>query len=396
MSDTEATPIGGRAEERLEEPPGGTRPPRQRTAEAAPPAGRGQPQRPHDFGNPEAVPAVPAPKRSWFHLLRRTVREFLDDGCTDRAAALTCYAALAVVPAALALLALLGVLGRGDRAVNVVVDGLRPLLSGPVLANVHSTLHGVATGPGGGIALVVGAAGALWSASAWVSAFSRAMNRIYEVEEGRPAWRLRPTMLLVTLASVALCAVALLIVVLSGPVADSVSARLGVGSTLLAVWAIAKWPVLAGVVVVVVALLFWATPNVRQPRFRLVSAGASVAILAWLAASVGFGCYVAVVASWSGASGSVFGAVGGVAVALLWLWLTNSALLLGGELDAELERARELAAGEHAEETLQLPVRDARGIRKAEERRRKDAETGRQVRESFGRGDPADRPFARR
>jgi membrane protein len=362
-SKSEATPIGGHAEEEV-----------------------------RPLANPETAATGPVLRRSGFYVLRKSVREFLDDGCTDLAAALTYYAVLSLFPAALALLSLLSVFGKGDKAVNTVLDVLRPLVSDATITRIEPTLHGLAGAPGGGVALVVGILGALWSASAWVNGFGRAMNRIYEVEEGRPVWKLRPAMLLITIAAIALCAVALVILVVSGPIAESIGSRLGVGSTVLTVWTIAKWPVLAVVVVAVVALLYWGTPNVRQPRFRLLSVGAFVAILVWLAASVGFAFYVANFSSYN----ATYGSVGGVIVALLWLWLTNNALLFGAEVDAELERARELAAGEHAEETLQLPVRDRRGITRAEKRRRKDAEAGRAVRESFGTGDPADRPFARR
>lgn len=391
-SKSDATPIGGQAEEAGEE-----------TSVRRPPAQRQPGDRDHGgvqeghqdsraLANPETAASGPVLRRSGFYVLRKTVREFLDDGCTDLAAALTYYAVLALFPAALAVLSLLSVLSDGDKAVGTVLDVLRPLVPVSTLTRIEPVLHGLAGAPGGGIALVVGLAGALWSASAWVNAFGRAMNRVYEVDEGRPAWKLRPAMLLVTLACLALCAAALLIVVVSGPVADSVGRELGVGGSLLTVWEIAKWPVLAAVVVAVVALLYRATPNVRQPRFRVISAGAFVAILVWLAASVGFAFYVAAVSSWN----ATYGAVGGVIVALVWLWLTNNALLLGAELDAELERARELAAGDPAEETIQLPVRDRRGIRRAENRRLKDVEAGRAVRESFGTGDPADRPFVRR
>ena len=382
MTTSEATSIGGRADE--------TASPKNDTAEQVP-TQRGAPGA-RGLTNPAAATNGPVLRRSWFYVLRKTVREFRDDGCTDAAATLTYYAVLSVFPAALAVLAGFSAFGNGDRAVSTVLDVLRPLLPATTLGQVAPVLHGLAGARGGGVLMVVGILGALWSASAWVSAFSRAMNRVYEVEEGRPAWKLRPTMLLVTVACLALGAVALVIVVVSGPVAHSLGNVLGVGDTLLTVWEITKWPVLLVVVVAIVALLHQATPNVRQPRFRILSAGAFVAILVWLAASVGFAFYVAGFSSYN----STYGALGGVVVALVWAWLTNNALLFGGELDAELERARELAAGQHAEETLQLPVRDDRGITKAEQRRRKDVAAGRAVRKSFGTGDPADRPFVRR
>ena len=202
------------------------------------------------------------------------------------------------------------------------------------------------------------------------------MNRIYEVEEGRPFWRMRPMQLIVTVISVTLCAVALVILVVSGPVAEAIGKAIGVGDDLVAVWDYAKWPVLALVVMLVVALLYYATPNVKLTRFRLISVGAFVAIVIWLVASVGFAFYVANFSSYNATYGSLAGAI----VVLLWLWITNIALLFGAELDAELERGRELQIGIAAEETLQLPVRDTRGIEKATARRSKDVDVQRDIR----------------
>jgi membrane protein len=219
------------------------------------------------------------------------------------------------------------------------------------------------------------------------------MNRIYEVEEGRPFWRLRPMQLWVTVTTVTLSALALVILVVTGPVAESVGNAIGVGDDLVVVWGWAKWPVLAVVVMVNVALLYWATPNVHFTRFRLISPGAFVAILVWLLASTGFGFYVANFASYD----RTYGSVAGVVVALLWLWLTNLALLFGAELDAELERGRQLQLGLAAEEGLQLPVRDTRGIQKAARRQAEDAAKMREIRLAAATpGDPADRPFGRR
>ena len=236
--------------------------------------------------------------------------------------------------------------------------------------------------------------GALWSASGYVGAFSRAMNRIYEVEEGRPFWRMRPMQLIVTITTVLLCVAALVILIVSGPLAESIGKAIGVGDNLVTVWNIAKWPLLAAVVMMVVALLYWATPNVKFTRFRLISVGSFVAILVWLVASVGFAYYVARFGSYN----KTYGAIAGAVVFLLWLWITNVALLFGAELDAELERGRELQIGIAAEESLQLPVRDTRGIQKAAARQAEDIarcnETSGWPRP--GPGDPADRPFGRR
>jgi membrane protein len=248
----------------------------------------------------------------------------------------------------------------------------------------------LATSGGAGIALVVGILGALLSASGYVGAFGRAMNRVYEVEEGRPIWVLRPLQLLVTLVTVVMCAAALLILVLSGPVADSVGRKLGIGDTALTVWNVAKWPVLIVIVVLVVALLYYATPNVKQPHIRWISVGAFVAILIWLVASVGFAFYVSNFGSYN----KTYGAVAGAVVLLLWIWLTNVALLYGAELDSELERSRQLQSGIAAEETLQLPLRDAKGVAKADERREKAVLRARTLREQFThKGDVGDRPF---
>ena len=167
------------------------------------------------------------------------------------------------------------------------------------------------------------------------------MNRIYEVGEGRPIWKLRPVMLLVTLVTVVLVAVVALGLVVTGPAAQAVGDAIGLGSTAVTVWNIAKWPVLLAVVVLIVAMLYYATPNVQQPRFRWISVGALVAILVWVVASAAFGFYVANFSSYD----KTYGSLAGVIVFLLWLWITNLALLFGAELDAELERGRELQAG---------------------------------------------------
>jgi membrane protein len=326
-------------------------------------------------------------------VLRRTIHEFDDDEATDLAAALTYYSVLAIFPGLIAVLSLVALFGQAQTSVDQLLEILRPLVSPTIIENIRGPLDEIASSQAAGVTLGIGLAGALWAASGYVGAFSRAMNRIYEVEEGRPFWRLRPMQLLVTLVTVVLCAVSLLILVVSGPVAQSVGRALGVGNDLVTIWGIAKWPVLAVVVMVVVAVLYHATPNVDFGRFRVISAGAFVAILVWLVASIGFAFYVANFSSYN----KTYGSVAGVVVALLWLWITNVALLFGAELDAELERGRELQLGIASEEALQLPVRDIRGLEKAVSRRTKDIERMRQVRlAAAGPGDPADRPFGRR
>lgn len=335
--------------------------------------------------------ATPA-RRSAVFVLRRSVREFRVDGGTDLAAGLTYYAVLAVFPGLVALLSLVGVLGQAQKSVDLILDLLRLVLAPDTVEQLTPSLNALATMDGTGLTLVVGVLGALWSASGYVGAFSRAMNRIYEVEEGRPFWRLRPMQLLVTVVSVLLCAVALLIVIVTGPVAETVGNALGVGSNLVDIWDYAKWPVLAVVVMFVVALLYWVTPNVAFKRFRVISTGAFVALLVWLVASVGFAFYVVNFSSYN----KTYGLVAGVVVALVWLWITNVALLFGGELDAELVRGHQLQLGLPAEETLQLPLRDTRAIEKAAAREAADVARMREIRlAAAGPGDPADRPFGR-
>ena len=315
-------------------------------------------------------------KRSWFYVLRKTMHEFTEDQCTDLAAALTYYAVLSVFPAALALVSLLGVFGQADKSVQTVVDTLSPLVSEKMLGTIEPALRQIASSNSAGPALVLGVLLALWSASGYVGAFGRAMNKIYEIDEGRPFWKLRPIMLLLTLVAVLLAAVALLMLIVTGPVAESIGNVVGLGDTALTVWSIAKWPVLALIVILVVGLLYYTTPNVQQPKFRWISVGAAVAILIWVLASLGFAFYVANFSSYN----KTYGSLAGVIVALLFLWITNLALLFGAELDAEIERGRQLQAGIAAEEELQLPARDTRNIKKARKKRDKDIALGRQIR----------------
>jgi membrane protein len=316
-------------------------------------------------------------RRSWGYVLRKTYREFGDDHCPDLAAALTYYAVLSLFPAAIAVISLLGVVGQSQKSVDKVVEVLEPLVSTDTLNTVQPALEHIANSQGAGIGLVLGVLGALWSASGYVGAFGRAMNTVYEIEEGRPFWKLRPLTLLVTLAVIVLVACVLVMLIVSGPLADSIGDAIGLGTQAVTVWRIAKWPVLVLFVVLIVAMLYYATPNVKPSQFKWLSVGAIVAILVWVAASLAFAFYVATFGNYDKTYGSLAGAVAG----LLWLWITNLALLFGAELDSELERARQLQAGIPAEEELQLPARDTSGIRKSREKEEKDIARGRDIRE---------------
>lgn len=331
-------------------------------------------------------------KPAWRYVVRSAVREFGEDQCLDIAAALTYYAVLALFPALLALMSLVGLVSQGPATVDAILEVLRGVGAGSAAETLEPVLTDLSTAPGAGAALAIGLATALWSASGYVGSFGRAMNRILEIEEGRPVWKLRPVMLLVTAVTVVLAAVVLLGLVLTGPAATAVGEAIGLGDTVVLVWSIAKWPVMLAVVAVIVALLYYATPNIRQPRLRWVSVGAVVAIVVWVLASAAFGLYVAGFSSYD----KTYGSLAGVVVFLLWLWITNLALLLGAELDSELERARQLQAGMAAEDELQLPPRDTRTIVKADRKREADRRRARELRRSRGGSlDPAadeDRP----
>lgn len=330
---------------------------------------------PDDRRKPESPPALHG--RTWTYVLRNSVRQFSRDQCTDLAAALTYYAVLAAAPALLALVSVLGLVGNGGQAVERVIGTMDGVLPPDVLSVVEPLVQNAAGGGGkAGLALLLGVVLALWSASGYVGAFGRAMNRIYEIDEGRPVWKLRPVMLLVTLVAVVIAALIVAAVALSGPVAQAVGDAVGLGSTAVTVWSIAKWPVVLLLVVVLVAILYHVTPNVRQPRMRWLSVGAFVAILVWVLASAAFALYVATFSNYD----ATYGSLAGIIVFLLWLWITNLALLFGAELDAELERGRELQGGIAAEETVQLPPKDARASEKREAKRLKEVERGRALR----------------
>jgi membrane protein len=245
-----------------------------------------------------------------------------------------------------------------ESTINTVTDSLRTAGLGDVAKNVEGPLDEIVRNKGGAGALLgIGLLVALWSASGWVGAFTRAMNSIYDVREGRPFWKLRPLQVVITLATVLLISLVLLAVVVSGPIAKAVGTAVGVGDTAVTVWGIAKWPVLLVVLMAMVDGLYYIAPNVRQPRLRWVTPGGIVAVVTWIAASAGFGIYVSNFSSY----GKTYGTLGSVITFLVWMWLSNLALLFGGELDSELERERELKLGLPAEKELRLRPRQAPG-----------------------------------
>ncbi len=337
-----------------------------------------RPPEPDDPRKPESPTDLTKP--SLFYVLRKTAREFQQDQCTDLAAALTYYAVLSLFPALLVLVSLLGVVGQGRRTVDAVLEMAAGVVPGDAMNLLRPPIEQLVESPSAGVALITGALAALWSASGYVGAFGRAMNRIYEIEEGRPVWKLRPLQLVLTLAGLLLASAVAVMLVISGPVAETVGNAIGVGSVAVTIWNIAKWPVILVCVVLAVAVLYYATPNVKQPKFRWISIGAGFAILIWIAASVLFGFYVANFGSYN----KTYGTLAGVIVFLLWMWITNLALLFGAELDAELERGRQLQAGLPAERDIQLPPRDTRVLDKNEKAEEKDIERAEELRRTRG------------
>jgi membrane protein len=288
--------------------------------------------------------------------LKRTIAEFREDDLTDWAASLTYYGLMALFPAVIVLVSLIGLFADPQsttQRVGEIVTAIGPgsaadTFSGPIES---ITAHRDTAG----LVLIVGVLVALWSASSYVGAFMRASNVIYETSEGRPFWKLRPLQILVTLAMIVTLAIVALALVLTGPIVDAVAGPLGVGSTATTIWEIGKWPVLLAVAMLMIAVLYYAAPNAQLPGFKLVTPGSVFAVFVWIVASALFALYVSKFGSYD----KTYGTLGGVIVLLVWMWIGNMALLLGAELNAEYERNRELDAGmPGARRELQLEPRE--------------------------------------
>jgi membrane protein len=297
------------------------------------------------------------PKGAWWNALRRSVKEFFADDMLDWAAALTYYSILSIFPGIVVLTAVVGLLGESATQPLIEnIEQLAPSGARDTLVGVIQELQGSASlaGP----VAIIGLLGALWSASGYIGGFIRASNAVYEVEEGRPVWKTLPLRVFLTLAMVILLAATALGLVLTGGVAEQVGELLGLGPTGVLVWNIAKWPVLAILVSLAIALLYWASPNVRQLGFRWLTPGSALAVLTWVVASLGFAFYVANFSSYN----KVYGSLAAVIVFLIWLWISNIAILLGAELDAELTREKQIEEGHPPEEEPFLEPRDTRAM----------------------------------
>jgi membrane protein len=275
-------------------------------------------------------------------VLKRAVAEFRADDMPTWAAALTYYAVLSLFPALLVFVALLGVFGEYPQTSNAVLDVVGTLGPKSAVDTLRGTVEGVVKSSGGAGALLgIGLLTAIWSASGYIGAFFKASNRIYDVEEGRPFVKLKPIQLGLTVAFLIVSALGAMVFVASGSVAKSIFDLIGLGSTAQDVWAYARFPVLAVLVTVLIALLYWAAPNVQPPKLRWLTPGGAVGLLLLVAASALFGLYVANFGSYN----KTYGTLAFVPLFLTWLWIANLALLLGAEIDAELARGKQIEAG---------------------------------------------------
>ncbi|MEV4165349.1 YihY/virulence factor BrkB family protein [Nonomuraea dietziae] len=301
------------------------------------------------------------PKRSWWDVLKRTFKEFQGDHLTDWAAALTYYATLSIFPALLAVVSVLGLFGQSTT--QSLIDNLGAMAPGPARQTLNTVLQALQGNQrAAGIAAIMGIAVALWSASGYVGGFMRAANIVYEMPEGRPIWKTLPLRLAITTVLVILTAIGSVAVVFTGGLADQVGKVLGIGETALVIWGIVKWPILVIMVALVLALLYWAAPNVEHPGFRWLTPGSMLAVVVWIIASAAFGFYVANFGSYS----KTYAALAGVIVFLIWLWISNIAVLLGVELDAELARERAIRDGHPAGQEPYVEPRDTRKFSEGE------------------------------
>ncbi|MCG7205438.1 YihY/virulence factor BrkB family protein [Streptomyces arenae] len=304
------------------------------------------------------------PKRAWSAVLKGALREFQDDELADRAAALTYYGVLSLFPALLVLVSLLGITGKS--ATDTVLANIRKFAPGSARDIITQAVEQLQSNAGvGSIMALVGIVLAVWSASGYVAAFIRSANAVYDMPEGRPVWKILPVRIGVTVLMMVLAVISALIVVFTGSLARQAGTALGIGDTAVTVWSIAKWPVLVVLVTAMIAILYWASPNAKVKGFRWITPGSILALVIWMIASAAFAFYVASFASYN----KTYGTMAGVIVFLLWLWITNLAVLLGLEFDAETVRQRAIAGGHPAEAEPYTQPRDTRKWDEEDQRR---------------------------
>lgn len=332
-------------------------------------------------------------RATWKYSVKRTVAEFSRDQCTDLAAALTYYAVLSVFPALIALVSLLSLVGEAERTTSFFVDMVDDMTGGDedIMSTVELVLGNITGAEGAGIGLAIGILLAIWTASNYVNAFSRAINRIFEVEEGRPFIRLRPLLYTVTVGLIVLVASAALALVISGPIAESIGDVVGLGETAVTVWNWATPFVLILIAAIGIALLYYCTPNIRQPGAKWISGGALVGIVVMILATGGVVFYVMNFANYD----ATYGSLASVIIFLFWIYIMNMVLLFGAEFDAELERGRQLQAGIEAERTIMLPPREAKGAEKKNTKYEELVAQGQALRLTKGETSDADEVWRR-
>ena len=320
-------------------------------------------------------------KARWGGVLRRSVKQFKHDDLTDRAGALTYYGLLAIFPGMLVLVSILGLVGKSTT--QKLLDNVQSIAPGGVSDFLRSVIEQVQGKSGAAsAAAIIGLVLGLWSASNYVASFMRASNAIYGVAEGRPIWKTAPVRLVVTFVLLVMLVMSAIIVVVTGPIASQIGQAFGIGDTLVLIWSIVKWPVLLIIVSLMLSLLYKASPNVKQPGFRWITAGGIIAVVLWLIASGLFAAYVAFFGSYN----KTYGSLATLIIFLVWLWITNIAILLGAEFNAETQRQRAIEAGmpEHLEPFAEL--RDTRKLDVPEKRKAEEAERIRLAETSKDRG----------
>ena len=334
-----------------------------------------------------AEPSGPQDLRpeTWRHIMKRTTREFGFDDLPDAAAALTYYGVLSIFPALIAVVAGLVVFGDGDASIRAVLGILQDAFPDASLDGIEQALGELARGSGW-FALIFGVALTIWTLSRYVGAFSRSMNRIYEIDEGRGFSILKPQQLLISVVFAVLLGVMGCMLLVSGRVADAVGTAIGVGEPWIGLWSIVKWPILVLLAVVVIGLLYYSTPNVHQRRFRWLSMGALLALTTMVVSSALFFIYILNFSNY----GRIYGSLAGALIFLIWLWIANLALLFGAEFDSEVERGRQLQSGLAAEETLLMPPRSTALAEKRAARAEADVAEGRGIRDDTAPREPKD------
>ena len=314
--------------------------------------------RTHEDDTSASPPPWRLGREAWALATRRAVRKFGTDWCPDAAAALTFYALLAAVPASIAVISVLGLLSRDGAGLENLMRAMEPVLPEGAVAALREPLAALADTRATGWVLAASLLVTVWSAGRYITSFSRAANRVYGVEEGRPFWKSKPMHLLLTVVLIVLVSAAVLLAIAGEQVSRGIGRLWGVGEVGLFVWSVLRWPALAAVTIILIAILYCFAPNVAPRSFRWMSLGAVAALLVFSIASAGFGFYVTVIADYE----RFYGPFASILIFLLWLWIANMALLLGVEIDVELERVRQLRVGIPAERQVQVELRDTTAI----------------------------------